>query len=236
MPDSDRRGPLVHRSVHHAAILLLAGVVSFLVGNALAQWAWDYYRTPPTPVYNLLHNYISDLGAIHCHSYGGRYVCSPWHDVFSGSVILLGLFLILAVPLLKTAFPPRRTRTLGLLLLAIAGVGAMGVGFFPEDFNLSAHTASALTAFLLSNVGILVLSLAMLRDTRWDGFRLFSVVCGLVGLVALGLFAAHAYGPIGVGGMERLIVAPVLLWSAVIAVHLLRVPTFSAPKLASAAP
>ena len=231
MAGTTRYGPLVHRAVHHAAIFLLAGVVIFLAGNALTQWAWDYFRNSSTPVYSLQFNYISDLGAIHCHEVANRYVCSPWHFVFATATVLLGLCLIFGVLLMKSAFPPRRVRTIGLGILALSGVGAIGVGLFAEDYDLTVHTASALLAFLGSNLALLVLSVAMLRDTRWDGYRLFTAACGLFGLVALILFVAHAWGPVGVGGMERLIVAPTLVWAAVVGVHLYRIPTFSAPKV-----
>jgi hypothetical membrane protein len=75
----------------------------------------------------------------------------------------------------------------------------------------------------------------MFRDTRWDGFRAFSILCGLVGLVALVLFASKDYAGLGVGGMERLIVAPVLLWAIVVGVHLARIPTYAPSKLAGVA-
>jgi len=231
MASPGRRGPLVHRTVHHAAYLLLGGVVAFFLGNGITQWAWDYYRSSPTPVYSLLSNYISDLGAIHCGSFSGRYVCSPGHLVFGGFIVLMGLCLLLAAPLLKTAFAARRSRTIGLGLFGVAGIGAMGVGFFPEDFIPPVHVASAVLAFAGSNLAIIVLAFAMMRDTRWDGYRLFSVVCGLVGLVALILLGVRAWGPLEAGGMERLIVAPVLLWATVVGVHLARIPTFSAPSV-----
>jgi len=231
----ERYGPLVHRSVHHAAVLFLVGVLVFVAGNALAQWAWDYYRSSPTPVYSLQNNYISDLGAIHCGYYAGRDICSPWHLVFGVATVVLGLGLVLGAILAQSAFPARRTRTVGLGLLVIAGFGSIGVGLSPEDFNLTVHELSALLAFAGSGIALLVLSLAMLRDTRWDGYRLFTAVCGAVDLVALALFLAKTYVGIGPGGVERLIVAPVLLWAIVVGIHLVRIPTF-APRIVPKTP
>ncbi len=218
---TERRGPLVRPGVHLGAVLLIVGAVQFVVGMAVTQLGW-------TTPYSLLHNYISDLGAVHCYYYTGaepRYICSPWHDVFNTSIVLLGLILIAGLYFIRSAFPPRRTRLVGLGLLVLAGVGAIGVGLSPEDVNLTVHTASALVAFLLGNLGLIVVALAMLRDTRWDGFRLFSVLSGAVGLGALVLFVAQFWGPVGAGGMERLIVAPILLWAVVVGVHLLRIAT-----------
>jgi hypothetical membrane protein len=67
----------------------------------------------------------------------------------------------------------------------------------------------------------------MFRDTRWDGFRTYTVLSGFVALIAVALFANKVYAGLGVGGMERLIVAPVLLWALVVGVHLVRIPTYA---------
>jgi hypothetical membrane protein len=218
-----RYGPLVHRSVRHGAILYIVGVVQFIAGMAITQLLYG----PPT--YNLLSNYISDLGAVNCGIWGGRDICSPGHEVFNVSIVLLGLFLIFGTILIRTAFPPRGTRTVGLALLILSGIGAMGVGFSPEDVNLTIHTTSAALAFVGAGLALVVLGVAMFRDTRWDGFRAYTMLSGLVGLIAFVLFTTHTYGPLEVGGMERLIVAPVLLWSLVVGIHLVRIPTYAPP-------
>jgi hypothetical membrane protein len=236
MADSgERYGPLVHRSVHHGALLWLVGSVEFVLGMVVTQLGW-------TTSYSLTQNYISDLGAVNCGSFSGRYVCSPWHLVFDASVIVLGLCLCFGALLLRTGFPTRGSRTVGLGLLVIAGIGAIGVGLFPEDVNLNAHMVSSLVAFAGASLGAIVLGLAMFRDTRWQGYRAFSVLCGLIGFVALCLFAAKAYnwGPFwadwGAGGIERTIVAPVLLWALLVSIHLLRIPAFAPRRLPSVPP
>jgi len=222
-----RLGPLVHRSVHQGAILFLLGSIEFLLGMAVTQVGYG------PPAYSLTQNYISDLGATKCGvfhgatSLVGHYACSPWHVVFNASIVLLGLLLIFGAVLVRSAFPPRRSRNIGLLLLILAGIGAMGVGFSPEDVDIAVHSISAFLAFSASGFALIVLGFAMFRDTRWDGFRAYSILSGLLTLVALVLFASKVYGPLGVGGMERLIVAPVLLWAIVVGVHLLRIPAFA---------
>jgi hypothetical membrane protein len=223
---AERYGPLVHRSVHHGAILLLASAAQFILAMAVTQIGYG-------SSYSLSQNVISDLGAVNCGTFGGsgsfngHYACSPWHVVFNASAVVLGLLLILAVLLLRTAFPTRRSRTVGLCLLGLAGIGAIGVGLAPEDVNITVHSVSALVAFASSALALLVLGFAMFRDTRWDGFRAYTVLSGLVSLVALLLFAVKVYAGLGPGGMERLIVGPVLLWSLVAGTHLVRIPTFA---------
>jgi len=226
-----RYGPLVHRSVHHGAVLWLVGVVQFLAAMIVTQLGWT------NPTYSLTQNYISDLGAVHCGLFASRTICSPWHLVFDISIVLLGVFLILGVLLLPSAFPNRRSRTLGLGLLVASGFGAIGVGLFPEDVNLNAHTVSALLAFAGGGFALIVLGVAMFRDTRWDGYRAYSMLSGLVALVALLLFALHSWhwgglwSDLGAGGIERLIVAPVLLWALVVGIHLRRIPSFAPRQL-----
>ncbi len=220
---SERYGPLVHRSVRHGAVLLIVGTFQFIVAMVVTQLAW-------TVPYSLQTNYISDLGAVNCGFFpsdSSHYVCSPWHDVFNVSIIVMGLLLILAVVLIRTAFPARRSRAIGLGLLALAGIGAIGVGLSPEDVNLSIHTLSAGLAFAGGGLALIALGFAMFRDTRWDGFRAYTILSGLVDLIALALFESGTYLGLGVGGMERLIVAPVLLWSIVVGIHLARIPTFA---------
>jgi hypothetical membrane protein len=230
-PPPERYGPLVHRAVHHGAILWLVGVVEFLVGMIVTQLGWT------NPTYSLTQNYISDLGAVNCGPFHNLNVCSPWHEVFNISIILLGLLLILGVLLLPSAFPNRRSRSIGLGLLVISGIGAIGVGVFPEDVNLTAHTISALLAFGGGGLALIVLGIAMFRDTRWDGFRAYSVISGLFSLVALVLFASNSWkwgglwAQLGAGGIERLIVAPILLWALVVAIHLIRIPAFAPRQL-----
>ncbi len=225
---SSRRGPLVHRAVHHGAALLLFAAVEFIVGMIVTQIGY--------PGYSLTRNYISDLGSTVCTPFGGtstfpgHLACSPWHLVFNVSIGIMGLSLIAAAVLLRSGFPARRSRTVGLGLLVLAGIGSIGVGLSPENVNITVHSISAFLAFLGGGLGLVVLGIAMFWDTRWDGFRTFTVVCGMVTLVALALFASHSYFALGVGGMERLIVAPVLLWAIVVGTHLLRIPTY-APAL-----
>ncbi|MGD0250160.1 MAG: DUF998 domain-containing protein [Thermoplasmata archaeon] len=223
----ERYGPLVHRSVHHGATLWIVGVLQFLVAMIVTQFGWS------NPSYSLSQNYISDLGAVDCGEFARRNICSPWHVVFNGSIILMGVLLILGILLLPSAFPNRRSRALGLGLLALAGLGAIGVGTFPEDVNLTAHTISALLAFAGGGFALIVLGVAMFRDTRWDGYRAYSLLSGLVTLVALALFSSHSWqwgglwADLGAGGIERLIVAPVLLWALLAGIHLLRIPAFA---------
>jgi hypothetical membrane protein len=222
-----RLGPLVHRAVHHAAIVWTIGSLQFIVAMAVVQLRWK-------GTYSLTGNVISDLGNTGACGFwpasSTHYVCSPWHDLFNASVIALGLLSILGVILVRTAFPARSSRSVGLGLLALSGIGAIGVGVFPENVNLSSHVVFALIAFAAGNLALVVLGFVMFRDTRWNGYRAYTLFSGLIGLIALALYVSKFYAGLGVGGMERLIVAPLLLWMIVASVHLLRISTY-APRI-----
>jgi len=225
---SERRlGPLVPRAVRPGAYLLILGSIEFILAMAITQLGW-------TVPYSLLTNYISDLGAVHCGFWpagSAHYVCSPWHLVFNIGIILLGVLLFFGVLLIQNAFRPGLMRTLGLTFLILSAIGAIGVGLSPEDVNLTIHSISALVAFVFGNLGMIVLGFAMFRDTRWDGFRGYSILSGLVGFVGLLLYLTKTYGPLGLGGSERLIVAPVLLWAIVVGLHLARIPTYAPGRI-----
>jgi hypothetical membrane protein len=198
---------------------LLAGSVQFVLAMAITQLGW-------TTPYSLRTNYISDLGAAHCGFWTGtdpRYICSPWHLVFDSSIVVLGVLTILGAYLIRRAMPPGGLATFGLALLAISGLGAIGVGLSPEDVNLAVHSASALTAFLAGNTALLLLGVAMLRDSKWgSGFATFGLILGAIGWAALILFVSRHYLGLGPGGMERLVVAPSLLWASVVGAKLVR--------------
>ena len=220
-----RLGPLVHRSVHHGAALWLLASVQFLVAMALVQLAWTGH-----PGYSLTRDVISDLGNTRCGPWPdvtSNDICSPWHVVFDASSVAFGLLVILGALLVRTGFPLRRSSTVGLWMIALAGVGSVGVGLAPENVNLTAHSVSATAVFVFANLGLVVLGVAMFRDTRWSGYRAYTVFSGLIGLIATVLFVRGIHTGLGVGGLERLIVAPLLLWSIVAPIHLLRIPQFA---------
>lgn len=211
-------GPLAPRSARWGGALFVLASLQFLVVMIIAQLRYSGYSD--------LTNYISDLGNSHD---------SPAFWAFNGSIILLGLMGLLGAALIRSAFAPRRTRALGIGMLAIASLGAIGVGLFPEtapEFGGHIHSLMSLVTFVGSGFALLFLALAMMRDTRWEGFRGYTGISGAVTLVALILFIPASSGSTsGIGSVpgliERLIVAPILLWAIVAGIHLVRLPTYS---------
>lgn len=211
-------GPLIPIRARQAGAVLLLGSVQFIGAMIAVQLKY--------PGYSDLSNYISDLG--------GK-TASQWAVVFNASVILLGLLALLATVLLLPAFGRKLSRTLGLGFFAIAGIGAVMVGVFPEPSRYlsgNIHSISSDIAFIGSGLSLIILPLAMLRDTRWEGYRAFTFLMGAVTLIAIVLFSVNAWGALGPGGLERVIVAPILLWAIVVGIHLLSLPTYERVPIA----
>ncbi|HEV8050574.1 MAG TPA: DUF998 domain-containing protein [Thermoplasmata archaeon] len=204
-------GPLVRRSARLGGALYVLGSLQFVVAMVLVQLKY--------PGYSDTGNYISDLGGS----------MSPWAWVFNDSIRILGVLGIVGTLLIRTAFASKTTTHIGLAALIVAELGAIAVGTFPEGSSwpfAGIHSVLTLITFVGSALGLLFLALAMSRDTRWQGLRAYTFLSGVVTLVAIGLFAAGDYLRIGPGGMERIVVAPILLWAIIAGAHLVRLPVY----------
>ena len=184
-----------------AGALLFVGAAQFFVGLLLAEALY--------PGYSISGNYISDLGAYCPQSnawtnYAGPCVVhQPTASIFDGSVILLGLLVVIAAYL----FTRLHGRNVFSVLLLLTGIGAIGVGVFPETAPL-AHELTSDIAFIFAAVAAI-----------WS-YRLakaplsyFSVILGVVSLAAIVLDEANVTAGLGVGGIERMIVYPVIVWA-----------------------
>ena len=202
----------VGRSVRWGGFLIAVGILQFAAAMA---WVQSQYAG-----YSLMTNYISDLG---------NTSTSPQYMVFNVSIILLGVLAFLGVLLAWGGFPRGGSRVVGLFLLLIASLAAIGVGLFPENVNSSVHDFVSLMVFLPGGLALVALSAGMRQNTFWDGYRAFSLILGLVTLVSLAYYApTQSYNTTwDPGFVERLIVYPILLWGFVAGLHLTRLPRFS---------
>lgn len=184
--------PLALSSRRLAGAAIFVGAVQFGIGVILAE---IYY-----PNYNVSANYISDLGAtckLTCQ------VFQPTATIFDASVALLGLLVLFGAYSLNQAFHSK----LFTGLLALAGIGALGVGLFPETTG-AVHGIFSLIAFLFAG-----LSAVRAVSFQKPPMSYFSVILGIFTLVALFLYTGSVYLGLGAGGMERMIVYPALLWA-----------------------
>jgi hypothetical membrane protein len=165
-----------------AGVLFFVAAAQFILGLIVAEALY--------PGYNISKNYISDLGV------------GPSSMIFNTSVILLGFLSLVGTYFLHRAFN-RKTMT---LLLTVAALGAMGVGIFTEDSGLM-HVFVSFLVFFFGELSA-IFSYRLMKHP----FSIIVIVLGLTSLIALILFTGNSYFGLGVGGMERIIVYPILIW------------------------
>lgn len=177
--------------------------VQYFAAQAVVAAVW------PVP-YSWSVNFISDLGNTACGVFAGRYVCSPDHILMNVSFILLGVTMALGSLLIYQEFRQSRATLIGFSLMALAGLGTILVGIFPENTVAGAHILGAFLAFGFGNLSLVILSLAITQARRL--FRVYTMLTGIVTLVAFCLFLANTDLGLGRGGMERVISYPQTLW------------------------
>ena len=149
------------------------------------------------PGYDYVGGAISDLGTL-----------PQTALVFNATLIAVGLLNIAGGYVLY-----RSHGRIGLLaVFLVAGVGALGAGLLPLNVS-ELHGVFALVAFLFFNLEAIGAGL-LVRGPM----RVISVLAGALGLVFSVLMVIGdsgniaAFGVIGHGGTERMIVYPVMLW------------------------
>lgn len=174
-------------------LLLFLGTAQFSIGLMIAAAL--------TPGYSIANDTISSLGVREA---------ALW---FNTTVILLGVFVLAAAYFIRTVFGS----VVVLIVLALTGIGAIGVGLFPaSDPFSSIHSVFSLIAFLFANLTAIYAA----RFLRAPLLHL-AIILGAVGLVALVLFVSGTYLGLGIGGMERMIVLPVLAWGIALGGYLM---------------
>jgi hypothetical membrane protein len=189
-----------------AGVIFFIAVTQFTLGLTISEALY--------PGYSVSDNYISDLGI------------GPSSIIFNSSVFLLGLLSLAATYFLRYV---SNFKTGNKLLLLMA-IGAMGAGVFTKDFTV-AHGALSSMAFFFGGLTAIA-SFKVLKKP----LSLISITLGAMTLGALALFSSgiitsgsltsniaydsNFYLGLGPGGMERMIVYPMLIWLAGFAGHL----------------
>jgi hypothetical membrane protein len=148
-------------------------------------------------------NEISDLGGTRPP---GSVILQPSATIFDVSMALIGLLVLAASWFVQRAFGCRSVT----IPIATLGAGALGVGLFPGNTG-NPHAIFAMVTFVSGGVA----AIAAGRVTG-SPFRFLSVLLGAVSLVTLGTYMAlgdaSPMAPLGIGGIERWIVYPVIVW------------------------
>jgi hypothetical membrane protein len=167
-----------------------------------------------TPSYNLIHNTISDLGNTSCGTYGGVPLCSPRHLLMNITFCLLGVVMGVGSLLIYQEFtehpkPQKIAARVGFSLMAVAGLGTIFVGAFPENTVSGMHILGAGLAIAGGNLCILILGVVLvLPDWLRRNMLFYSVIAGTAAV----LFASHRYFGLGAGTTERIAAYPETLW------------------------
>jgi hypothetical membrane protein len=191
-------GDGARRAARLAGLLLFVLAAQFMTVIMLAASI--------APGYDFSAAAISDLG-----------VTGSTALLFNASLIAVGLLNLGAGYLLVRAY----RRTWIVALFAVAGIGALGAGVFPLDRG-GLHSLFALLAFVFFNIEAISVATLLRGPMRW-----LSVLAGTVGLVFVALMVAGdggnaaAFGAIGHGGTERMIVYPAMLWMLGFGGHLM---------------
>jgi hypothetical membrane protein len=186
---------------------------AFFIGGVQFTIIWFLAETV-YPNYSVASNHISDLGTA-CPATGSCYVPPAWW-VFNSSEAIFGILILLGTVFFFRAYPYRAVA----VMLGVAGIGLIGVGVFNESF--------ATLHLLFSSVIFLFAALAAIVTFRLQKPPL-SYVSALLGAISLIAFVLYIPGRgdfgntlgIGPGGLERLIVYPVLVWTIGFGGHLM---------------
>jgi hypothetical membrane protein len=172
-------------------LVLLLGALELLFLEKLAEILY--------PGYSVSQNVISDLGV------GPE----PSRWIFTFGLIVFGVLVLIAAYLRGS---PRSVIT---ILFILSGVGAIGVAVFNENLR-GVHLVFAGLAFGMGCLTAIVSS----RTVRSPLSMVFATL-GVIGLVALVLQSTKTFLGLGVGGMERMIFYPSILWVLAYGVYLL---------------
>jgi len=200
-----------------AGIAIFVGAVQFSFSLILSEIVYSTSGPLNTSgsgnttgyIYSVANNYISDLGA-NC-----RTTCTavPSAYLFDISIALLGLLILVGAYYLDRAYHWRPAT----IVIALAGIGALGVGLLPETAGIW-HILFSLVAFLFAGLSAVTTARFQKRPLSY-----FSVILGLVTLAALVLDIGGEYFGLGAGGMERMVLYPVLVWSLGFGGHLMAI-------------
>jgi hypothetical membrane protein len=148
-------------------------------------------------------NEISDLGGTRPPN---SVILQPSATIFDVSMMLIGVLVFAGSWFVQHAFG-RRSVTIP---IAVLGVAALGVGLFPGNTG-TPHAILAMVTFISG--GIAAISAARLTSAP---FRYLSFFLGATSLATLGMYTLLGDGSpialLGIGGVERWIVYPVVLW------------------------
>lgn len=167
-----------------AGSLLFIGSIQFILSLILSEVLY--------PSYSASSQTISSLGV------------GPSAIVFNSSILLLGIMGLIGVYFHHQVYK----LNLFSILLGLAYIGAIGVGIFTESpSTFSLHVIFSFMAYLFG--GLAAIASYKLQK---QPMSTFSVFLGASSLLAIIILASGNYLGLGLGGIERMVAYPLLLW------------------------
>lgn len=194
-----------------AVDLRIGGTLSVLAGAGILMAIITAEALYPA-AYSTATNAISDLGGTEPPN---SVVLQPSATIFDVAMMVAGLFVAVAAGFVQRVYG-RRSVTIP---MAILGVAAFGVGLFPGDTG-TPHALFAMACFVSG--GVAAISTAIVVDA---GFRYLSLALGAITLLTLSSYLvlgeSNPLMALGIGGLERWIVYPIVIWLVAFGGHLL---------------
>ncbi|HTT16393.1 MAG TPA: hypothetical protein VMH49_03435 [Thermoplasmata archaeon] len=197
--------PLVRRAVRTGGLLLAVAAAQLVAVLLWVQERSSGFSPWSTTVTSLARGRSLDAVAL------------------AGSLLVLGVVAGVALLLAWSAFDPRPSRSLGLLVLVVAAgasAAAGGLLLLPGSLAGSLVAPMIAAAVVAAGIGLLVVSRAMHQHGRWRVSAAYTLATGLVLLGAGALDYAHLRFGLGSGGLERIVLGAALLWALVEGTHL----------------
>jgi hypothetical membrane protein len=197
-----------------AGFVLLMGILT----AEMKYPVWRHYST---------RQEISDLGGTDPpHSI----ITQPSATIFNVTMLVAGVLILAAT---WAAWRCYQHRTLA-LTSGLFGLGVFLVGIFPGNTG-GTHAAVAMVAFVFSGVTAVAAFKVTTSPFRWMSLALGVASLGSLAIGELGENSAVAKA-IGLGGVERWVVYPVILWLPFFGGHLLAARTRESTPVAEPKP
>ncbi len=183
----------------------IAGALFAVAGAAILMGIITGEALFPAP-YGTATNTISDLGSTW---QPGDVVREPSATIFNATMIVSGLLIAAGALVLGSGVGKRAA----VIAIAVLGVSIFAVGVFPgeeingEPSSSGVHPVVAMLAF--TSGGIAAVLGARITEPP---FRHLSAILGSVALLSLVLSGPLGDTALGMGGIERWIAYPVVLW------------------------
>lgn len=184
------------------ALLFIAGVV-VIMGIITAEATYPDYSTRT--------NDISDLGATR---WPNSVIKQPAATIFTATLVAVGVLVIVSGYAVYRGLGAGSLVTALAILLVLYGIFALGVAAFngSTEQSLALHTLFSLLVFTVGGLAAIV-SYGVLRAP----FSIFAVILGIIALASIAINIIYQdanplFAVIGLGGVERWIVYPSVMW------------------------